>query len=775
MPSWRWSCWRSSAGLRPGAVPAHRPSPARWIQRHGTAGPARPLAAGAGRRVASGAVAFSAGRWPALAARTAPRAGRCGRAGRRGRRRGQIAPWSSTAPRSGTCSTVAGRVRSPCCRASTRPARGAQVAVPEAPALSSTPPWSASPVATWTTSPVTLLAAESVGAAWCPDTRAEYAKVREQFGVRSASSRRSSTAAPTCCRPSSRPWRRGGRRPGGGTRAPRTRWPQPVAGRAGAPEALRPAAGTPSRSSAVSAHLGARRPPVPAVDGARALDRWRHRGPPVAERPPPGPAAPHGRAARGGRRVSRRGPPLVVEVQAAPADRVDRPHGRTPATLSRTGLPPWDGAPPGRAARHHRRGVRHRGGCAAPSPGRRRVLPTLIAHGSPAQQASAGSPGPPGRDLVVPDVQRAGRRRRTSPRSRPAERTDGGWLLTGQKVWTTLAHQADFAICLARTLARTSPSTTASPASSWTWPTASTSVAARADRPRDVQRGVPRRVFVPDDWRWAVWTTAGRRPHHPENERVLDGQRLVVRPGGRERAAPRPAGSNSRWTGPSPARSADGFGALVAEGQSLAVLGLRTTLRGPDRRRARPGVQRRKLLGVEHEQRVQEAAWPTRPAPRAGATARPADRRLPRQPLPHHRRRHQRGAAQRHRRAPARPPQTPEPTRRREPDGHHRDRQGPLDTSRLGPDVDARARLRAQPGDPPEPPGVLGRGGRSRDAVAKLRQLKDAGIDTIVDPDRSGLGRQKPRVQEIAAQIDLNIVAGRHWALHLATTCPSSG
>ena len=32
-----------------------------------------------------------------------------------------------------------------------------------------------------------------------------------------------------------------------------------------------------------------------------------------------------------------------------------------------------------------------------------------------------------------------------------ALRTDGGWLLTGQKVWTSLARQADWAICLART------------------------------------------------------------------------------------------------------------------------------------------------------------------------------------------------------------------------------------------------------------------------------------------------------------------------------------
>src|SRR5207244_9741351 len=50
----------------------------------------------------------------------------------------------------------------------------------------------------------------------------------------------------------------------------------------------------------------------------------------------------------------------------------------------------------------------------------------------------------------------------------------------------------------------------------------------------------------------------------------------------------------------------DRVGALVAEAQSLALLGLRTTLRalaGVD-----PGAESsvRKLLGVEHEQRTQE-------------------------------------------------------------------------------------------------------------------------------------------------------------------------
>lgn len=47
---------------------------------------------------------------------------------------------------------------------------------------------------------------------------------------------------------------------------------------------------------------------------------------------------------------------------------------------------------------------------------------------------------------------------------------------------------------------------------------------------------------------------------------------------------------------------------------------------------------------------------------------------------------------------------------------------------------------------------------RIDDAVQKLSALKDAGIDTIVDPTVIGLGRYVPRIEQVAAQVDLNIV-----------------
>jgi phosphotriesterase-related protein len=47
---------------------------------------------------------------------------------------------------------------------------------------------------------------------------------------------------------------------------------------------------------------------------------------------------------------------------------------------------------------------------------------------------------------------------------------------------------------------------------------------------------------------------------------------------------------------------------------------------------------------------------------------------------------------------------------------------------------------------------------RVADAVEKLQALKNAGIDTIVDPTVVGLGRYIPRLQRINTQVDINIV-----------------
>jgi phosphotriesterase-related protein len=48
---------------------------------------------------------------------------------------------------------------------------------------------------------------------------------------------------------------------------------------------------------------------------------------------------------------------------------------------------------------------------------------------------------------------------------------------------------------------------------------------------------------------------------------------------------------------------------------------------------------------------------------------------------------------------------------------------------------------------------------RIADAVRRLTELKEVGIDTILDPTTLGLGRYIPRIARIAEQLDLNILA----------------
>ncbi len=84
---------------------------------------------------------------------------------------------------------------------------------------------------------------------------------------------------------------------------------------------------------------------------------------------------------------------------------------------------------------------------------------------------------------------------------------------------------------------------------------------------------------------------------------------------------------------------------------------------------------------------------------------------------------------------------------------------GPIDTADLGPTLMHEHVFVLSPEILQNHPEYWDEAVRVADAVDKLRQLKDAGVDTIVDPTVLGLGRYVPRVQEIAAQIDLNIVA----------------
>ena len=184
-----------------------------------------------------------------------------------------------------------------------------------------------------------------------------------------------------------------------------------------------------------------------------------------------------------------------------------------------------------------------------------------------------------------------------------ADRTDGGWKLTGQKVWTSMARDAQWGICLART----DPS--APKHLGITYFIVDMSSPGLDIRPLRELTGAAMfnevfldDVFVPDDcvigevdggWAIARMTLANERVSMSSGSTFGIGVESLLR------LAERQSGSLT------PSLSVR-LGRLLAEAQSLRLMTHRSTLlalAGTD-----PGSEAslRKLLGAEHEQRVQE-------------------------------------------------------------------------------------------------------------------------------------------------------------------------
>ncbi|BBH18416.1 acyl-CoA dehydrogenase [Nocardioides baekrokdamisoli] len=79
------------------------------------------------------------------------------------------------------------------------------------------------------------------------------------------------------------------------------------------------------------------------------------------------------------------------------------------------------------------------------------AVPTILAHGTDAQRAKFVRPTLSGDIVWCQLFSEPGAGSDLASLRTKAVRVEGGWSLTGQKVWTSLAQQADWAICLART------------------------------------------------------------------------------------------------------------------------------------------------------------------------------------------------------------------------------------------------------------------------------------------------------------------------------------
>jgi alkylation response protein AidB-like acyl-CoA dehydrogenase len=231
------------------------------------------------------------------------------------------------------------------------------------------------------------------------------------------------------------------------------------------------------------------------------------------------------------------------------------------------------------------------------------ALPTLIAHGTEEQQERWVRPTLLGELSWCQLFSEPGAGSDLANLSMRAERVEGGYVLNGQKVWTSMAQTADFGICLARS------DPEAPKHAGITYFIVDMRAEGIDIRPLRELTGAAMfnevffdDVFVADDavvgqpgdgWRIGRTTLANERVSMSSGASFGNGVESLIRTVARQGEA-------------CPDSLRAELGHLLVEAQSIALLGQRATLRTLSGVDPGSGSSVRKLLGVEHEQRVQE-------------------------------------------------------------------------------------------------------------------------------------------------------------------------
>jgi alkylation response protein AidB-like acyl-CoA dehydrogenase len=229
------------------------------------------------------------------------------------------------------------------------------------------------------------------------------------------------------------------------------------------------------------------------------------------------------------------------------------------------------------------------------------VLPTLIEHGSADQQERFVGPSLRGEIAWCQMFSEPGAGSDLASLTTRAERVDGGWSITGQKVWTTLADEADWGICLARTDPDAPPHRGIG--------CFLVDMRSRGIEVRPLRELTGTAMFnevfltdvvVPDGcvvgsptagWACARTTLANERVSMASGSSFGPGVAALFDLAGTEGVTDDPL-------------VRDLLGRLVVDAHAVAALGLRTTLRAVGGAQPGPEASVRKLAAAEHDQAV---------------------------------------------------------------------------------------------------------------------------------------------------------------------------
>ncbi|WP_430330785.1 acyl-CoA dehydrogenase [Rhodococcus sp. ACT016] len=229
------------------------------------------------------------------------------------------------------------------------------------------------------------------------------------------------------------------------------------------------------------------------------------------------------------------------------------------------------------------------------------AVPTVLEHGSPEQIERFALPTLRGEITWCQLFSEPGAGSDLASLRTTAEKVDGGWKLNGQKVWTSLAREADWGICLART-DKDAPKHKGITYFLLDMRTAGIRISPLREITGDAlfNEVFLDDVFIPDEcvvgqvnggWKLARTTLANERVAMSGGSSLGKAVEELLELAG----------------DPDPV-TADHLGALISEALVGSLLELRTTLRQLDGQDPGPASSVRKLVGVRNRQGVAEFA-----------------------------------------------------------------------------------------------------------------------------------------------------------------------